>query len=98
MPPQAAGKKSQRQRMTKAQLIDELEKLESGIAAGKSRLETDDVPERSHGSQNLFRTVVDSLPMGISLKDKQGKLVLVNKQLQEWWGEIRSRRARQNDW
>ncbi|NQU60350.1 MAG: PAS domain-containing protein, partial [Rhodospirillales bacterium] len=37
-------------------------------------------------SEERFRTVVDNLPIGVNLKDLDGRYLLVNKQLAAWYG------------
>ena len=37
-------------------------------------------------SEERFRTVVDNLPIGVNLKDLDGRFLLVNKQLATWYG------------
>lgn len=37
-------------------------------------------------SEKLFRTVLDNLPIGINLKDLDGRFLMVNKRLATWYG------------
>jgi len=37
-------------------------------------------------SELLFQRVVDNLPIGVCLKDEDGKVLMANRQILEWWG------------
>ncbi|MCH7778074.1 MAG: PAS-domain containing protein, partial [Gemmatimonadetes bacterium] len=37
-------------------------------------------------SEGLLRTVLDNLPVGVSLKDREGRYELINKQFETWYG------------
>lgn len=51
-----------------------------------------DITERRHAelglqtSERNFRSLIDNLPIGICLKDKDGFVVQANRQILEWWG------------
>lgn len=85
MPSDVNKRRKKRLRKTKAQLIDELDKLEFEVARLKEQPETVAVSEAFRDDENLFRLVANTLPIGISLKDKRGKVVLANNKLLEWW-------------
>ena len=42
--------------------------------------------EELRNSERRFRTVVDNLPVGVNLKDLEGRYLLVNKELEGWHG------------
>ena len=68
--PSPAAIREQRRRKTKAQLIDEIETLEQGLAAVEARLEA----------------IIDNSPASICLKDTEGRYQLVNKHFTELYG------------
>jgi len=41
---------------------------------------------RSTTSEMLFHRVVDNMPIGVCLKDRNGKVFMANRQILEWWG------------
>ncbi len=54
------------------------------------------ITDKIQEGEELLRTVVDNLPVGVSLKDGEGHFELINKQFQTWYGftNDEARRAR----
>lgn len=78
--------RQRRLRKTKAELVEELESLEARFSDFQDASQTPgDIPGLGHGIDR-FKAIVDNIPIGISLKDKDGRVVLANRQILEWWG------------
>ena len=56
-------------------------KKDSGVDAG-----TTVFPHESVGSSALYKTLVDSLPLSVLIKDKQGKRLFANASYLKWRG------------
>lgn len=64
---------------------------DNGELTGVGTISTD-VTERKQAekalrdSENLFKSIIDNVPSTILLKDLEGRLTLVNKRFEEWYG------------
>jgi len=84
--PDKQQRRQKRLRKTKAELVDELESLEARLSDFQTPSKiAGDHPELGHGFDRL-KAIVDNIPIGINLKDKDGRVVLANRQILEWWG------------
>jgi len=78
--------RQKRLRKTKTELVDELESLEAQLSSTQDVSRNLDERPELDLDYDRFKAIFDNIPIGIHLKDQDGKVVLANREVLKWWG------------
>ena len=78
--------RQKRLRKTKAQLVDELEKLERRVAKGEPALMSVAPKPPMGQSEDMLRLIIDSVPVGIAYFDRRRKFRVANETCRRFLG------------